>query len=126
MTSPTGLAGEHARTFLAGQHGTLVCDDYSGYKAGIEQGITEIGCAAHSRRKLFELYANHSSQVAGPPMPYFAALHEIERDATVLGAEERRKIRQCRAKPVCDALYEWMVPPRNLVSESSEIKKALD
>jgi len=36
-------AGEHARTFLAGWQGKLVCDDYSGYKAGFQQGITEIG-----------------------------------------------------------------------------------
>ncbi|MBB5503699.1 hypothetical protein HDG37_007947 [Paraburkholderia sp. MM5384-R2] len=39
-------------------------------------------------------------------MPYFAALYEIERDAAVLDAEERRRLRQSRAKPVCDALYE--------------------
>ncbi|MEX3816744.1 transposase, partial [Paraburkholderia sp. BR13439] len=38
-------AGEHARAFLAGWQGKLVCDDYSGYKAGFQQGITEIGCA---------------------------------------------------------------------------------
>ena len=51
-------AGEHARAFLAGWQGKLVCDDYSGYKAGFQQGITEIGCAAHARRKFFDLHAN--------------------------------------------------------------------
>jgi transposase len=80
-------AGEHARTFLAGWQGKLVCDDYSGYKAGFQQGITEIGCAAHARRKFFDLHANHSSQIAGQALPYFARLYEIERDAAVLDAE---------------------------------------
>ena len=44
----------------------------------------------------------------------------------MLDAEERRKLRQSRAKPVCDALYEWMVAQRKLVSEGSAIAKALD
>jgi transposase len=103
-----------------------VCDDYGGYKAGFQQGITEIGCAAHARRKFFDLHANHSSQIAERAMPYFAALYDIERDAAVLDAEERRRLCQSRAKPVCDALYEWMVAQRKLVSEGSAIAKALD
>jgi transposase len=45
-------AGEHARTFLEKWQGKLVCDDYSGYKASFQQGIAEIGCAAHAQRKL--------------------------------------------------------------------------
>ncbi|MGF6836620.1 hypothetical protein QF001_000487 [Paraburkholderia youngii] len=119
-------AGEHARAFLAGWQGKLVCDDYSGYKAGFQQGITEIGCAAHARRKFFDLHANHSSQIAAQALPFFAALYEIERDAAVLQAEERHKLRQSRAKPVCDALHEWMKAQRKLVSEGSAIAKALD
>ena len=34
-------AGEHARTFLGEWKGSLVCDDYAGYKAGFVSGITE-------------------------------------------------------------------------------------
>lgn len=62
--------------------------EYSGYKASFQQGITEIGCAAHARRKSFDLHANHSSQVAGQALPFFAALYDIERDAATLDAEE--------------------------------------
>ena len=45
-------AGVHAREFLRldaenGWRGTLVCDDYSGYKAGFALGVTEAGCLAH-------------------------------------------------------------------------------
>ncbi|MFP3534646.1 transposase, partial [Burkholderia sp. SIMBA_042] len=32
-------AGAHARAFLDGWHGKLVCDDYGGYKASFRQGI---------------------------------------------------------------------------------------
>ena len=48
-------AGEHAREFLGDWGGTLVCDDYSGYKAGFKHGqMTEAGCLAHARRKFFD------------------------------------------------------------------------
>ncbi len=103
-----------------------MCNDYGGYKAGFKQGITEIGRAAHARRKFFDLHANRSSQVAGHALPFFAALYEIECEAAALGAEERRRLSQSRAKPVCDTLYEWMVAQRKLVSEGSAIAKALD
>jgi hypothetical protein len=119
-------AGEHARAFLESWQGKLVCDDYSGYKASFQLGITEIGCAAHARRKFFDLHANHSSQVAGQALPLFAALYDIEREAATLDAKERHRLRQSRARPVCDALYDWLAAQRKLVSEGSAIAKALD
>ncbi|CAG9186980.1 IS66 family transposase ISBcen19 [Cupriavidus pampae] len=36
-------SGEHARAFLQGWQGKLVCDDFSGYKASFGGGIVEIG-----------------------------------------------------------------------------------
>ena len=54
-------AGEHARAFLGEWKGSLVCDDYSGYKAGFVGGITEAGCMAHSRRKFFDLHVSSKS-----------------------------------------------------------------
>ena len=57
-------AGEHARNFLHGWKGKLVCDDFGGYKASFELGVTEIGCMAHARRKFFELHAINKSQIA--------------------------------------------------------------
>ncbi|KPX28033.1 ISPpu14, transposase Orf3, partial [Pseudomonas amygdali pv. eriobotryae] len=49
-------AGEHARNFLQDWRGKLVCDDFGGYKASFELGVTEIGCMAHARRKFFDLH----------------------------------------------------------------------
>ncbi len=57
-------AGEHARNFLQNWKGKLVCDDFGGYKASFELGVTEIGCMAHARRKFFELHATNKSQLA--------------------------------------------------------------
>jgi len=40
-------SGEHARAFLGQWQGKLVCDDFAGYKASFDGGVTEIGCMAH-------------------------------------------------------------------------------
>ncbi len=103
-----------------------MCDDYGGYKASFQQGVIEIGCAAHARRKFFELHAIHSSQVAGHALPFFSALYDIERDAAELNVDERYRLRQSRAKPVYDALHEWLTTQRKLVSDGSGIANALD
>lgn len=50
-------AGEHARTFLGEWRGSLVCDDFSGYKASFATGTTEVGCMAHARRRFFDGYS---------------------------------------------------------------------
>jgi transposase len=73
-------AGKHAREFLGfdderpelGWRGTLVCDDYSGYKALFPKGVTEAGCLAHARRKFFDLWANHKSGIAEEAIKLFA------------------------------------------------------
>jgi transposase len=119
-------AGEHARAFLGDWQGKLVCDDFKGYKAGFRQGVTEIGCAAHARRKFFDLHANHQSEIAGQALKYFATLYEIEDEAAALDPDSRRALRRARSRLVMDALHEWMSAQRRLVPEGSAIAKALD
>ena len=61
--APTRTGG-HARNFLGGRQDKLVCDDYSGYKAGFGNGITEIGCMVHARRKFYDLHQANQSTLA--------------------------------------------------------------
>ncbi len=68
-------AGEHARTFLGNWQGKLVCDDYSGYKAGFGNGIIEIGCLAHARRKFYDLHQANKSQLAAQALEYIGQLY---------------------------------------------------
>lgn len=57
-------AGKHAMEFMGDWRGALVCDDYSGYKALLAKGMTEVSCMAHARRKFYELWADQRSQIA--------------------------------------------------------------
>lgn len=86
-------AGEHARDFLQDWNGKLVCDDFGGYKASFELGVTEIGCMAHARRKFFELHATNKSTLAEQALRYIQLLYEIEREVRDLEPDLRRRIR---------------------------------
>lgn len=119
-------AGEHALTFFGDWKGQLVCDDYSGYQKSFNQGMTEIGCMAHARRKFFDLHAANSSQLAEQALDYIKSLYDIEREAKDLSPPERQKTRQSRAKPIADNLHQWMILNRQKVPENSAISKALD
>ncbi|EIK51144.1 IS66 family transposase [Pseudomonas sp. SST3] len=119
-------AGEHARNFLGQWNGKLVCDDFAGYKAGFERGITEIGCMAHARRKFFDLHAANKSQLAEQALHSIAGLYEVERQVRDMSNEERWRIRQEQASPILDALHAWMLAQRDRVPNGSATAKALD
>ena len=123
-----GRGGVHAQRFLGSWVGKLVCDDYAGYKALFDRGIIEVGCMAHARRKLHDLYANHGSDIAEEGLRYFAALYEIEREAREhkLNAEGRRLLRQQRSKPIAEALRQWLTRQRGQVPDGSATRKAID
>ena len=119
-------AGEHARAFLSDWKGQLVCDDFAGYKACFEQGVTEIGCMAHARRKFYDLHVANKSQLAEQALRHIGQLYDIEREVRDLLPDERQRIRQEKAKPIADALHSWMLAQRQLVHEGTAIAKALD
>jgi len=119
-------AGEHARNFLGSWNGKLVCDDFGGYKASFELGVTEIGCMAHARRKFFELHATNKSQLAEQALRYIKLLYEIESEVCDLAPDLRCRIRQEKAVPVMGMLHAWMIAQRDLVPKGSAISRALD
>ena len=129
-----GRGGQHVRGFLGldanggkdGWHGKLVCDDFSGYNACFELGVTEVGCLAHARRKFHELWVNHGSQVGERALKFFGEIYDIEREVQELEPDERRRIRQQRSAKVADALHQWLEQQRKLVPEGSATAKAID
>jgi hypothetical protein len=91
--------GQHVRGFLGldgsdGWKGKLVTDDFSGYKACFELGVTEVGCMAHARRKFHELWANHGSPLGEQALKFFIQLYDIEREVADLDADQRREARR--------------------------------
>ena len=119
-------AGENARAFLGEWRGSLVCDDFAGYKASFAHGMTEVGCLAHARRKFFDLHASSKSQVAESALQQIGMVYEVEREVQNLTPEERQCIRQARSRPLLDALHRWMLLTRQKITDGSATAKALD
>jgi len=93
--------------------GKLMADCYSGYQ-GLElrtdKRILRGACASHARRKIYEsreVYPKESSLV----LAKFQQLYDIEDRGKTMSADERFALRQEEAKPVWDALSEWLDSP---------------
>jgi transposase len=125
--------GQHVRGFLGlpgtpekpGWQGKLVTDDFSGYKACFELGVTEVGCMAHARRKFHELWANHGSQVGEQALKFFGALYDVEREVADANSQTRLDARR-RSRPVADALHQWMRQQRQKIPDGSATARAID
>ena len=134
----TSRSGVHARTFFGhhgeAQHdndhkawrGSLVCDDFSGYKALFIQGVTEAGCMAHARRKFIELHIAHKSTVAATAVELIGQLYGIEREVKDLPPEQRLQERRTRATPIAQALHGWLTAQRVKVTDGTATAKAID
>jgi transposase len=123
----TSRAGEHPRRVLKGFDGTVLCDDYIGYKGLFAQGlVTEAGCMAHCRRKLFEAHHLNGSQIAGQAVALIAKLYVIEDEAKDMTPEARQQLRQQRAKPITEELHTWLTGQRERLAKADATAKAID
>lgn len=131
-----GRGSEHPNAFLKGFKGKLVCDGYNGYKPLFQQGVTEVGCMAHARRKFHELHVTGQSLISIEALELFQSLYTIEREIdeqfeknpTPLPRDAQivRQIRQQKAKPVADKLYAWLQEKRLGTTKNASITKAIE
>ena len=120
-------AGENARRMLQDFCGTLVTDDYSGYKALYREGkVLEAGCWAHARRKFFEAHKLNHSTIAKQALQRIGLLYEIEREARDLDQVRRRAMRQERSRPLLDELKTWLMGQRLQLVNADVTAKAID
>ena len=119
-------AGRHAQAFLANWRGHLMVDDFSGYKALFAQGITELGCMAHARRKFFDLNAAQASPFALEALNRIAALYVIEHQGKDMDVAARTQWRQEQAQHLLDSLHAWLRSTRAGVANGSGMAKAMD
>ena len=119
-------AGKHASSFLQGWSGTLLVDDYAGYKQLMGDQVQEAGCWAHARRKFFELHVANKSQIAEQALALIGQLYEIERQVQGASRDERWRMRQEHSRPVVDKLHRWLQEHRAKVAQGSATAKAMD
>ncbi len=126
--------GQHVRDFLglpgtaskSGWQGSLVTDDFSGYKALFDLGVTEAVCMAHARRKFHDLWPNHHSTVGEQALKFFGELYAVEREIASLDNAGRLEARRRRSRQVADALHQWLRQQRQKVPDGSATARAID
>lgn len=119
-------AGSHARRFLGDWKGSLVCDDFSGYKACFGSSVIEVGCMAHARRHFVNLHLANQSVIAADAIDTIRQLYVIEAEIKSLDPEQRLKARQRRSAPIAATLQAWLIAQRLRVPDGTATAKAID
>jgi transposase len=119
-------SGQHAANYLQDWCGTLMVDDYSGYKALFANGVREIGCWAHARRKFFELHAAGGHPVAAEALQRIARLYAIEEQTKGQTADQRAQSRALHSQPELQSLHDWLLKLRPTVANGGGLAKAID
>ena len=118
--------GEHPANHLANFRGTLQADAFAGFNRLYETGaILEAACWAHVRRKFHDLYEAHASPIAKEALERIAALYGIEKEIRGRPPDERRQIRNARARPLLDSLHAWLKASLSKLSKKSDVTLAI-
>ena len=105
--------------------GILQVDGYGGYAALARrcQQIRLAFCWSHARRKFYELAA--SSPVAEDVLRRIAELYVIENEIRGSSAEERRRVRDERSRPIVEDLHRHFQALDRQVSRKSRLGEAI-
>jgi len=129
-----GRGGNIAQQLFAGYKGYLQTDDYAGYNAVCaENGITQLGCWAHARRKFIgaqKALKTPKGQKAkrgkaDVAINLIAKLYGIERIIKDKTIEERDQIRQRESLPVLKQLRNWLDKTQHPILPKGLLGKAL-
>jgi transposase len=125
-----------AERLLEGFQGFLQTDGYEGYtEIGARPGIVHVGCWAHARRRFHEALRGQSGAKQGSSrsartsraeqgLAWIAKLYAIERQLADALPEERKLVRNEKARPLLDKIRAWLaaalpsVPPQSLTGKA--------
>ena len=124
-------AGAVPFRLLADFKGTLQTDGYEGYAAtAARDDVVHVGCLAHARRKFDEAVKAQAKTgrggLAKQGLELIQKIYLIEREARdrELSPNERKKLRDEKARPLWDELRRWLdrsigqVPPQTLTGKA--------
>ncbi|HUZ93444.1 MAG TPA: IS66 family transposase [Edaphobacter sp.] len=118
--------GEHPARHLRDFRGFLQADAYAGFNHLYEGGhIQEVACWAHGRRKFYDLQVAHKSPVAQEALERIAALYAIESEIRGRPPNERREVRQARARPLLESFKVWLESCLPRLSRKSDTTAAV-
>jgi transposase len=118
--------GEHPQQHLRDFRGALQADAYAGFNQLYEDGrIREAACWAHLRRRFYDLTLVHHSPIAAQAIERIAGLYAIESEIRGRPPEERKQVRQARARPLLESLRVWLESSLEKLSRKSDTTAAV-
>jgi len=118
--------GEHPERHLTMFRGALQADAYAGFNQLYKDGqIQEVACWAHVRRKFYDLDQAHASPLAREALERIAGLYAIEDEIRGRPPDERRQVRQTRARPLLESLHDWFEVSLTKLSRKSDTTAAI-
>ena len=122
-----------AYDLLGGYTGYVVADGYKVYdKLERQEGLILTACLAHVRRKFWtaEKFAKKSAKkgtkiLASEALSYIRRLYAIEKNLKGKPPDEKKEIRQEKAKPILEELLSWLKEKENAVLPKSLTGKAI-
>lgn len=119
---------EGPEEFLRGYKGYLQADAYAAYDAMFKnpkRSLTEVACWAHSRRYFFDAQTSDVCR-ATVMLAYIQLLYEVEREARNATAEQRRELRQAKARPILEDIKNYLQTEKPKVLPKSPMGVAID
>jgi transposase len=108
--------GKYPQRHLKRYTGKLQVDAYAGFEPlflpsapNVPARVVEIGCMAHVRRKIFDVFVAQKSPLAEEALDRIGKLYLIEDQIRGRSPEERLAARQKHAVPILNALHVWMI-----------------
>src|SRR6185312_3129061 len=113
------------------------CRRYAGAGAGTWRGQDQAGssvglsarraavCWAHARREFYDLHVSGKAPLATEAITRIQALYAIEDDARGRRPDERRQIRQTRAKPLLADMKVWLEATLRRVPRRGDLAAAI-
>lgn len=126
-------SGDVAHTFLRGYQGAVQTDGYAGYNfLDDKEGVTHVGCWAHSRRKFME--ADKARPKKGKTgstaiaLNYIQTLYRVEKKAEKLGLDRKElvELRQKESLPILQKFRTWLEKRSLSVTPQSLLGKAVN
>ena len=119
-TYAPGRGAEHAKRMLAGFTGILQVDGYAAYNK-LEPDLTLAFCWSHFRRRFYDIAKSGNAPIATEILRRISELYDIEAEIRGRSAQERRAVRQARAKGLVDDFKNWLEKQLGRVPKSSTI-----
>jgi transposase len=113
--------------YLDGYRGYVHADAYSGYDELFrKEGIIEVGCWAHGRRKFDEAVSSRPREATDILARIARLYHEVETPCADMTPKERRRRRQEHAAPILAGIFEKLEELKQQTIPSEPLRKAVD